>query len=854
MKYPVLTALLTVAAAINIAAAEQPPAGNAVQDAELFAGRTDEALRYLRLGELALEKLDAASAVRFLKQSLALLTDPAARRQAIDLLQEGLLADRRIAEADILLDEAQKAPEFADHKRNLELMQARGYFYDGKLNEAINICRNLTARLENGDQVCLQALSLLGRALGQQGDYRGAQKCFADMTAAAGGKSLWQYKAMEGLIFNAVAAGDIAEARQAYSNLSKAVLPELGGEFNTRLQKLNLLIECAAGSGKKLTPVIDEFMKKTPAPDPLLARIAAVLAENLADAAERVKFAESAYKFAETAFRENALSLLIAAENAAGNWQTALTNAQKYLQDYPGSLNRWQMQSVAGNLCYKLGRTDDAINRFRKLFDDDNAPRRVRIDAAISLAKLYQKSQRVQDAAAMFKFVIAAPEITAAERSDLQQQLGEYYYQLGRYNEAAGCFAAAAAAGKDMLNSALWHAQTLYQLKKYLPSRAELGKVLQSSDENLKRKALYLDAMLEEKIIGSDAAIPRFTEFARKYPQAPEAPEALFHAGLLAMHSSRFEAAAFFREFARKYPGEQAANALYKALVELLANRDEKAAGAVQQELQIRYPDSNFTIGGYFQTAAYLRMAKRGDEALNVLKQLEEKYITLHAELLPEILYERACIYQNLNDLVKMREALEVIAQQHSKHRVAPQAFFMLGDLFMQQQKYSEALAAFKQACEGAAGVFAAACTGRAADAAYALYTRTRQEQHLNQAREGYTSLLKLPSLPTLLRYQSLYKLGRCLEDADDKSGALHCYRELLYQAVLAKREKRFYPPRWSAKAADSALKIVRAAIREDADSTQAAALQREVERLLRDARELNLPGTAPDGVSAEIN
>ena len=225
----------------------------------------------------------------------------------------------------------------------------------------------------------------------------------------------------------------------------------------------------------------------------------------------------------------------------------------------------------------------------------------------------------------------------------------------------------------------------------------------------MQRKALYLDAMLEEKIIGNDAAIPRFTEFARKYPKSPEAPEALFRAGLLAMHSTRFEAADIFREFARKYPGERAANALYKALVELLAQRSEKAASAVQEELRSRYPDSKFTIGGYFQTASYLRLAQRGTEALQVLKQLEDKYITLYADLMPEILYERACIYQDMQDLVKMREALDLIVHQHGAHRVAPQAFFMLGDLLMQQQKYSEALNSFKQAHEHASGVFATA-------------------------------------------------------------------------------------------------------------------------------------------------
>ena len=843
MKNPAVILLLTAAAAINLAAAE-PVISLHGQDAALFAGRSDDSLRYLRLGELALENDHPAVAAEYLALALKSLNDPAQRRLASDLLLESLLADRRLAEADILLDKLQKSTDFADHGRDLQLMQARRLFYDGKLNEAAQICRTLTVRLSSEDRVCQQALPLLGRILGLQGDHAGAQKCYADLAAVSAKDGLMHYKALEGLIFHALAVGDVNSAQQAYQSITREMTPDLQQEFKGRLQKLQWLIECATGAGEKLAGTILNFMEKASAPDPLLARIALTMAHSAKDLAERVKFAEWAGKFAETAFRENALIGLIEAESAAGYWQKALSNAEKYLQEYSNSLNSWQIRSAAAALCARLNRNDEAIERFRKLFDDDRAPRKLRLEAAVSLAKLYQKSQRVQDAVAMFRFAIEAPELTAAERCELQQQLGEYFYQLGRYNEAAASFAVAAdstVAGAE--NSALWHAQTLYQLKNYPKSRSVLKKIRNSLDPDLQRKALYLDAILEENMAGADASIGLFIEFARRYSKAPEAPEALFHAGTLAMQSSRFDAAEIFREFAERYPGEKAANAMYKALLQELTAGDSKGAEEIFGALCSRYPESKYTVGAYFLMVENLCCKQRRDEALKLLAQLEEKYTALHKDLLPEILYDRASIYREIGDWEKMRQTLEMIVHQHGAHPVVSQAFFMLGDLLMQRQDYGAALTAFKQAHERSTGIFAAACAGRAADAAYALYTRTRQEQYLRQARDWYNGLLQMPHLPVGLRYQSLYKVGRCLADEGDTAGALRCFRDLLYQAVLAQREKRFYPAEWSAKAADAAMKMVRAAIEETADSRQRDTLTRELTRLEKNARELGLPG-----------
>ena len=80
-------------------------------------------------------------------------------------------------------------------------------------------------------------------------------------------------------------------------------------------------------------------------------------------------------------------------------------------------------------------------------------------------------------------------------------------------------------------------------------------------------------------------------------------------------------------------------------------------------------------------------------------------------------------------------------------------------------------------------------------------------------------------------------------QDGGSEAGALRCYREVIYQAALAAREKRFYPVQWCAKALDSALKLLVSAARKAPSEKETVLLQREAERLLKVASALDLPG-----------
>ena len=295
--------------------------------------------------------------------------------------------------------------------------------------------------------------------------------------------------------------------------------------------------------------------------------------------------------------------------------------------------------------------------------------------------------------------------------------------------------------------------------------------------------------------------------------------------------------------YAESYPGEKAANALYKALSALLAEGKEEAARNLLNKLAGKYPESKFTVAGNFRIVDFLRENGRYVEALAALEAVSRRYGSGRAELLPEILYDRAVICGLLNDHVNKLKALEELVTKYADHALVGRAFFMLGDLKASLGDAEAALAAFQQAKKRSDGAFAYGCTGRAGDAAYTLYARQRKEEYLLLAMESYESLLKNSDLSATVRMQTMYKLGRCMEDNSNPVGALRKYRETIYEALLCKRQNRFYQEIWSIKALDGALKLILQAIREASLPDQAQQLKDAAVRLLKAAAELDLPG-----------
>jgi tetratricopeptide (TPR) repeat protein len=241
---------------------------------------------------------------------------------------------------------------------------------------------------------------------------------------------------------------------------------------------------------------------------------------------------------------------------------------------------------------------------------------------------------------------------------------------------------------------------------------------------------------------------------------------------------------------------------------------------------------------------SYLRRSSNYKQALQLLEDAAKRYQSKYPELTPEILYEYALLYDALKDYTKMRDNLEILIKNHAAHKLAAQAFFMLGDMHVRNGDYQQALTLFQQAQERSQGsVLAYACIGRTANTAYALYGKTQQKQYLRQATECYENLLKIKDLPPEFYFQSLYGLGNCLKDSGNQTGALRCYRDVLYNSLLAKREGRFYSVRWCSKSLTAALQLLLPAANKAATPEDRNAILAAAEQLLQIAGKLELPG-----------
>ena len=812
-------------------------------DAALFAGNGNTGERYYRLGELALENFDAAGAADFFRQSLNDLPEGSLRYQATDRLLASLLAAGKVDEAEKLLKDAGKNQKFS-HSSIYKLMQSRMLLYSGKTPEAIKLLKDLTVKLDFRRAVTFPALELLSKALSESGDYAAARQTALDMAVIAGNNDLQKFKALEWLIFLALANNDLEQAKKAQKIMQEELPEDLQKNLANRMEKLVWLVDCRSGKSKDVEENFLKSAEKSAAPDPLLARIAYALAENAGkDAEKAVKYAKLAYKFAEGAFRQTALKTVIKMEIAGKFWQDALNDALNFKAIFPAAPGQDELQGVIGDLYILLGRNDEAVKILSDLCKNKNADMQERCAAAGKLARLYQKQSKVLEASEMFKFAIENVKDKAL-KSSLEHEFGEYLYRLGRYNDAASYFRSAAAAGeKTFQHSQLYLAQSLYMLKSYEQAQRELSEIKTPADKKLLSQIDYLDALITEQLGKTDEAVSKFAVFAQKHATAPEASEALFHAGTLALNSKKFNGVELLQNYAERYPGEKAANALYKVLsADLLAGREAEAQ-TILNKLTEKYPESKFTIAGNFRIVDFLRDKLRYSEALAVLDAISKRYSSVRPELIPEILYDRAVIYGHLNDHTNKLAALEELVKKYADHPMAGRAFFMLGDLKASLLDAEAALTAFQQARKRSDGIFGYGCTGRTGDAAYTLYTKQRKEEYLLLAIESYESLLKNNDLPVGMRLQTLYKLGRALEDRANAAGALRNYRLVIYESLLCKRQGKYYQAIWSVKALDAALKMLLQAVREAPAADQAEQLKDGAKRLLKAAAGLDLPG-----------
>jgi tetratricopeptide (TPR) repeat protein len=118
-----------------------------------------------------------------------------------------------------------------------------------------------------------------------------------------------------------------------------------------------------------------------------------------------------------------------------------------------------------------------------------------------------------------------------------------------------------------------------------------------------------------------------------------------------------------------------------------------------------------------------------------------------------------------LGNTINALKLLDLTQKNYPDFTGLSEMLFLAGDLASKAGDYEKAREYFQAVPPLRPGsLLAAAAHGRAGDSLFALYNKTFSKQYLKAAELEYLEILKIKNIPSLIRVQTDYKLGRCYE------------------------------------------------------------------------------------------
>jgi TolA-binding protein len=280
---------------------------------------------------------------------------------------------------------------------------------------------------------------------------------------------------------------------------------------------------------------------------------------------------------------------------------------------------------------YALGKYADAVASYQQFIStySDNK----QIDRALfQLAEAYHKLRNADAAIATFESLVKQfPQSALAPEA--QFSIGQIYVGLGRENEARAAFRTALrdfAQSNWANNAALAIGQSFYREGKYDEALAELEQLsARGPDDELAQRALYhrgwawaMKGQEESK------TLPDFTEFLKKYPQSPVAPEVQFWlADYFLRKKDYVKAQEQFQSLTETYPASGIADkAQYFAARAAYSRQDFKTAIDLFEGLLKKFPESSFRCDARFGEGDALTELNQFDNALIVFDTLVKEF------------------------------------------------------------------------------------------------------------------------------------------------------------------------------------------------------------------------------------
>ncbi|QSH40105.1 tetratricopeptide repeat protein [Lentisphaerota bacterium ZTH] len=780
--------------------------------AVLLSANTVLASKYRNrdLGDDAFKRNDYAQAVKFYQRYKAeTATNNALRDSYIRLIAAYIRAsDVKNAEAE-LNEFERKFPE-TDSVRKA-LYQADILTLKRQYRQAEMVLRSTLSKKVFSGQLYFQLLSALGFALIQQESWEDANEIYSLLERTGKGTN-WEFIGFRQRLYCLIMSNQLRKSRELFLRASAF---SKNPEFYD-IELLSLMQMAKEKKFSELEKTYPSVLKKVPeGKNALVYQIASYAARHFLknrQPAAATRYLRDAFAFAPTGQDgKNSLRELVNTYVKANMPDAAIKAALKYIEFYYDDPQTVDMQFQCATLMTKQKMYRDALGVYVALVHRDTLSTEQRISAAREAAKVFEATGSIMKAGKML-FMICQLAGTETGRMEGWYLMGKLYYRQKEYKKAVEAFKKVIASDtKWKLSASYWYMHSLLALKEYKAALHEADKLRKSkASPELAARAEFYHAYSVEKTGESERAFKHYLEFVEKHPLSEYAPRALFEAGDIAFSRAEYKKAAkIFQRFADTFPKDNmAANALYKCVYAEYLDKDYTGMNKVIDRMVKEYPQSDYTPAAQLWMVDYWRNSGEYTKASELLQKMQVAYAQ-RSSVMAQIFYDTALVHYRQKKYETAMKYLKRIIDKYSGSSVTADAYFLAGDVASSDGDYLKAADYYRRAAKMRPNSdFEIASLGRVADCDFTQYSRSFDKKLLEEAAGIYEKLLKVRKDSTVVRNQTMYKLGRCYELLSQEDKALDMYNELLYSYDVDKRKGVKSKPVWVVRAAYAAITI----------------------------------------------
>lgn len=719
-------------------------------------------------GDNAFKEQNYADAARFYRtyqEEAKLYEDSAALLDAYECELNALIMAAEISRAESVLKAYEKiAPK--DSAVSIELWKIDLMLLKGHTAQAEKALTNLLKKITKQDPRRTRAELMLAAAYDLQEKYEKASNIYASLYKQTS-TSDFNRRIAERLIFSLTAAGKNEKAVEILTSLNAD-----SSERNNEAHHFLNIYLALKGSATSSTGL--KFEKKnvirTSKQDDFFFLITSMIGDEFTRKNE-YQSALNAYKLAylyarnqkeviATLTRMTVMLDKMKEKKAAAD--LALT-----LQDvFQHSTTDLKTRRFVARLFFDAGKTKEALAHYEHIFSKD----RTKPTALIAY-------------------------LTKEKQFDHAEQLIKLYYKATPNSaDAFSDLAAVAIAKGDQPNAALLYikayekgdmkaasqAMRIYMERKEYQQLIELtSRIIREKGDNA--EAYYFQAKSKEALGRLDEARTDFLFCERNGSFIPA--QALFNAAAIAFRQNDYKKAKndFNRIFTTNSPGyrELAPEAAYWQALCAYNMDNSKELEKITFALRKKFPESHYTAMTMLILADVYTKSKLPEKAEAILRQITDM------EALPAImadaLYKQALLAYRKKNYSLAEELLQKIRSNYASVAPLAENYYLLGDIYRAQSKFTEAAAAYDEAAKRRPGSrLAQAAIGSRGDCIFALAAAHESQVRFKEAKEVYEQLLKMEDLLPEYRVMTYYKVARCTQLLGETDAAFEQYRMLL--------------------------------------------------------------------------